>query len=547
MKGKTSKRCLFRIGLSVFLVFCSLLLAIGTTLGRYTTTIEGEVRFQAKTVASLSLSRPENLLDQDGEENVPETQEGSFLQNWQAVGGEQYLSFLIRNSSDVGIIPEQDIAFHIRVFVPDMVETKPVVTSVPTSEMQSGEDQTDEPPELSELVTDASTESSSEADEPPAEPTSAEVTEPTAEPSSAEATEPTAEPSSAEVTEPTAEPSSAEVTEPTAEPTSAEATEPTAEPTSAEDTEPTAEPTSAETTEPTAAETNDEPIETEQQLMQQQFLMPVLLTDILANHTETDATEPPTAPTTSASSAETDATEPPTEATTSASSAETDATEPPTEPATSASSAETDATEPPTEPTTSASSAETDATEPPTEPVTSVSSAETDATEPPTEATTSVSSAETDATEPPEVTTSASSEETDITSPPFAETETSQSGDVGDEEPPLPDEEPLLVNGGQLTFTLTIETDNYTYMAVSAVDYLSNRTPMYRERGENGWIYSFYLVLDAELGETDPNEFLYTFRRGAVREISVTLAVQNTIVDCSYFQILVERIGYTGR
>ncbi|MBQ4047692.1 MAG: hypothetical protein IJC93_04920 [Clostridia bacterium] len=281
--------------------------------------------------------------------------------------------------------------------------------------------------------------------------------------------------------------------------------------------------------------------------MQQQFLMPVLLTDILANHTETDATEPPTAPTTSASSAETDATEPPTEATTSASSAETDATEPPTEPATSASSAETDATEPPTEPTTSASSAETDATEPPTEPVTSVSSAETDATEPPTEATTSVSSAETDATEPPEVTTSASSEETDITSPPFAETETSQSGDVGDEEPPLPDEEPLLVNGGQLTFTLTIETDNYTYMAVSAVDYLSNRTPMYRERGENGWIYSFYLVLDAELGETDPNEFLYTFRRGAVREISVTLAVQNTIVDCSYFQILVERIGYTGR
>ena len=427
MKGKTSKRCLFRIGLSVFLVFCSLLLAIGTTLGRYTTTIEGEIRFQAKTVASLSLSRPENLLDQDGEENVPETQEGSFLQNWQAVGGEQYLSFLIRNSSDVGIIPEQDIAFHIRVFVPDMVETKPVVTSVPTSEMQSGEDQTDEPPELSELVTDASTESSSEADEPPAEPTSAEVTEPTAEPSSAEATEPTAEP------------------------------------------------TSAEDTEPSAAETNDEPIETEQQLMQQQFLMPVLLTDILANHTETDATEPPT------------------------------------EPATPASSAETDATEPPTAPTTS------------------------------------VSGAETDATEPPEVTTSASSEETDITSPPFAETETSQSGDVGDEEPPLPDEEPLLINGGQLTFTLTIETDNYTYMAVSAVDYLSNRTPMYRERGENGWIYSFYLVLDAELGETDPNEFLYTFRRGAVREIAVTLAVQNTIVDCSYFQILVERIGYTGR
>ena len=451
MKGKTSKRCLFRIGLSVFLAFCSLLLAIGTTLGRYTTTIEGEVRFQAKTVASLSLSRPENLLDQDGEENVPETQEGSFLQNWQAVGGEQYLSFLISNSSDVGTIPEQDIAFHIRVFVPDMVETKPVVTSVPTSEMQSGEDQTDEPPELSGSVTDASTESSSEADEPPAEPFSTETTEPPAEPTSAETTEPPAEPSSAEVTEPTAEPSSAEATEPTAEPTS------------------------AEDTEPSAAETNDEPIETEQQLMQQQFLMPVLLTDILANHTETDATEPPA------------------EATTSASSAETDATEPPTAP------------------------------------------------------TTSASSAETDATEPPEVTTSASSEETDITSPPFAETETSQSGDVGDEEPPLPDEEPLLVNGGQLTFTLTIETDNYTYMAVSAVDYLSNRTPMYRERGENGWIYSFYLVLDAELGETDPNEFLYTFRRGAVREISVTLAVQNTIVDCSYFQILVERIGYTGR
>ena len=87
---------------------------------------------------------------------------------------------------------------------------------------------------------------------------------------------------------------------------------------------------------------------------------------------------------------------------------------------------------------------------------------------------------------------------------------------------------------GNLSFTLSL--DNGETVLSSAVAYLGTNTPRYKEKQTQGWVYSFYQTGGA-------GEYIHTFPGGAISALPITVAVQNTTIDCSQFQICVERIS----
>ena len=93
---------------------------------------------------------------------------------------------------------------------------------------------------------------------------------------------------------------------------------------------------------------------------------------------------------------------------------------------------------------------------------------------------------------------------------------------------------------GNLSMTLQ-EGDNPT-LYYSKADYLSTQTPIYKEKSENGWFFTFYETFEGEDGVTIEEEMSCLLKGGQISDISFTLTVQNTVIDCSGFKILVDRI-----
>lgn len=117
-----------------------------------------------------------------------------------------------------------------------------------------------------------------------------------------------------------------------------------------------------------------------------------------------------------------------------------------------------------------------------------------------------------------------------------------QNSNAGDATPPrqaisvrirvfVPDESEAL---GNLSFTLSL--NHGETVLTSAAAYLGTNTPRYTEEQTQGWVYSFYSTNGA-------GEYIHTFPGSTFATLPITLAVQNTTVDCSQFQICVERIS----
>jgi len=87
---------------------------------------------------------------------------------------------------------------------------------------------------------------------------------------------------------------------------------------------------------------------------------------------------------------------------------------------------------------------------------------------------------------------------------------------------------------GNLSFTMSLN-DGETVLS-SAASYLGTNTPRYAEQQTQGWVYSFFQTGGA-------GEYIHTFPGGAISALPITVAVQNTTIDCSQFQICVERIS----
>lgn len=106
----------------------------------------------------------------------------------------------------------------------------------------------------------------------------------------------------------------------------------------------------------------------------------------------------------------------------------------------------------------------------------------------------------------------------------------------------LSDEESTLAisDVGNLSMTLQ-EGDNPT-VCYSRADYLSTQTPIFKEKSENGWFFTFFQTFEGEDGVTIEEEMSYLLKGGQISDISFTLTVQNTVIDCSGFKILVDRI-----
>ena len=85
---------------------------------------------------------------------------------------------------------------------------------------------------------------------------------------------------------------------------------------------------------------------------------------------------------------------------------------------------------------------------------------------------------------------------------------------------------------GNLSFTLSLH--NGETVLSSAAAYLGTNTPRYQEQQTQGWVYSFYQTGGA-------GEYIHTFPGGAFATLPITVAVQNTTIDCSQFQICIER------
>lgn len=110
--------------------------------------------------------------------------------------------------------------------------------------------------------------------------------------------------------------------------------------------------------------------------------------------------------------------------------------------------------------------------------------------------------------------------------------ESSQETDTVSEESSEPQAEQVVINTGNLVFTLLVGDRLYTAKA----DYLSSQTPLYAQQTENGWIYSFFIPSSFQ------EEVSLFLAGGSLSDCSVTLAVQNTLVDCTRFQIFVDKI-----
>lgn len=87
---------------------------------------------------------------------------------------------------------------------------------------------------------------------------------------------------------------------------------------------------------------------------------------------------------------------------------------------------------------------------------------------------------------------------------------------------------------GALSFTLSL--DGGAVLLSSAATYLGANTPGYMAGQTPGWVYCFYETNAAA-------EYIHTFSGGAFDTLPMTVAVQNTTVDCSRFQIYVERVS----
>ena len=110
--------------------------------------------------------------------------------------------------------------------------------------------------------------------------------------------------------------------------------------------------------------------------------------------------------------------------------------------------------------------------------------------------------------------------------------ESSQETDTVSEESSEPQAEQVVINTGNLVFTLLVGDRLYTAKA----DYLSSQTPLYAQQTENGWIYSFFIPSSFQ------EEVSLFLAGGSLNDCSVTLAVQNTLVDCTRFQIFIDKI-----
>ena len=90
--------------------------------------------------------------------------------------------------------------------------------------------------------------------------------------------------------------------------------------------------------------------------------------------------------------------------------------------------------------------------------------------------------------------------------------------------------------------TMTLQADDSSVIYYSKADYLSTQTPLYTENGENGWFFSFFATFESEDGQTFEEEASYLLNGGQISDLSLTLTVQDTNIDCSGFRILVDRI-----
>lgn len=89
---------------------------------------------------------------------------------------------------------------------------------------------------------------------------------------------------------------------------------------------------------------------------------------------------------------------------------------------------------------------------------------------------------------------------------------------------------------------MTLQVGNNPTVFYSEADYLSTQTPMYAEKSENGWFFSFYENFVSEDGSVLKEEVVRTLKGGEVSDIQLTLTVQNTEIDCSSFNIFVDRL-----
>lgn len=90
--------------------------------------------------------------------------------------------------------------------------------------------------------------------------------------------------------------------------------------------------------------------------------------------------------------------------------------------------------------------------------------------------------------------------------------------------------------------TMTLQADDSSVIYYSKADYLSTQTPLYTKNGENGWFFSFFATFESEDGQTFEEEASYLLNGGQISDVSLTLTVQDTNIDCSGFRILVDRI-----
>ena len=88
--------------------------------------------------------------------------------------------------------------------------------------------------------------------------------------------------------------------------------------------------------------------------------------------------------------------------------------------------------------------------------------------------------------------------------------------------------------------SLTLKLNNGSVLLSSEASYLGTNTPYYTEGQTEGWIYGFY---QTNAGSGMTSEYIHTFRGGSFEELSITVTVQNTAIDCSSFRICVERVA----